>query len=69
MIRGEKIEHLVTTYMMDGKGRGGRTREKMTQETAHQLSETNTSEMQKVTDQKEVWRDMICTKTEKPGTS
>ena len=58
-MRGEKVEHLVITSMIDKKYGGGRQREKTTEGMAQCLHSANVVEILKTTKEKELWRKMI----------
>ena len=58
-MRREKMEHLVTTGMLEGKRSRGRQREKVLDSLASWLRATDVLEMLKATKDRDVWRDMI----------
>ena len=59
VMRREKMEHLVTTGMLEGKRSRGRQREKVLDSLASWLRATDMMEMLKATKDRDVWRDMI----------
>ena len=59
VMRREKMEHLVTTGMLEGKRSRGRQREKVLDSLASWLRATDVMEMLKATKDRDVWRDMI----------
>ena len=58
MIR-EKLEHLITTGMMEGKRSRGKQREKMTDGLANWLGAGKVVEILKATKDRGIWKDMI----------
>ena len=67
VMRREKLKHLITTRMMEGKRSRGKQREKMTDELANWLGADKVVEILKATRDRGIWKDMI-TNTIKHGT-
>ena len=59
VMRREKMEHLVTTGMLEGKRSAGRQREKMADGMARWLGKTKVVELLKATRERDSWRGMI----------
>ena len=58
-MRKEKLEHLITTGMMEGKRSRGKQREKMTDGLANWLGAGKVVEILKATRDRGIWKDMI----------
>ena len=67
VMRREKLEHLITTGMMEGKRSRGKQREKMTDGLANWLGAGKVVEILKATRDRGIWKDMIANAT-KHGT-
>ena len=59
VMRREKLEHLITTGMMEGKRSRGKQREKMTDGLVNWLGAGKMVEMLKATRDRRIWKDMI----------
>ena len=59
VMRREKLEHLITTGMMEGKRSKGKQREKMTDGLANWLGAGKVVEILKATRDHGIWKDMI----------
>ena len=59
VMRREKLEHLITTAMMEGKRSRGKQREKMTDGLANWLGAGKVVEILKATRDIGIWKDMI----------
>ena len=59
VMRRQKLEHLITTGMMEGKRSRGKQREKMTDRLVNWLGAGKVVEILKATTDREVWKDMI----------
>ena len=66
-MRREKLEHLITTGMMEGKRSRGKQREKMTDGLVNLLGAGKVVEILKATRDRGIWKDMIAN-TIKHGT-
>ena len=59
VMRREKLEHLITTGMMEGKRSRGKQREKMTDGLVKWLGASKVVEILKATRDRGIWKDMI----------
>ena len=59
VMRREKLEHLITTGMIEGKRSRGKQREKMTDGLANWLGAGKVVEILKATRDRGIWKDMI----------
>ena len=59
VMRREKLEHLITIGMMEGKRSRGKQREKMTDGLANWLGAGKVVEILKATRDRGIWKDMI----------
>ena len=59
VMRREKLEHLITTGMMEGKRSRGKQREKVTDGLANWLGAGKVVEILKATKDRGIWKDMI----------
>ena len=59
VMRREKLEHLITTGMMEGKRSRGKQREKMTDGLVKWLGAGKVVEILKATRDRGIWKDMI----------
>ena len=59
VMRREKLEHLITTGMMEGKRSRGKQREKMTDGLANWLGAGKVVEILKASRDRRIWKDMI----------
>ena len=59
VMRRERLEHLITTGMMEGKRSRGKQREKMTNGLANWLGAGKVVEILKATRDRGIWKDMI----------
>ena len=59
VMRREKLEHLITTGMMEGKHRRGKQREKMTDGLVNWLGAGKVVEILKATRDRGIWKDMF----------
>ena len=59
VMRREKLEHLITTGMMEGKRSRGKQREKMTDGLVNWLGAGKVVEILKATKDRGIWKDMI----------
>ena len=67
VMRWQKLKHLITTVIMEGKRSRGKQREKMTDGLANWLGAGKVVEILKATRDRGIWKDMIA-KAIKHGT-